>query len=467
MNKYITISALTLSLIATTPLNQEASASMKSFFKNQGIVYNYSPGQAYESQSYGHYVGGSLYARMPVEEYQLANVRGPRLKAGCHNADLFMGSMQFLKKDEFVNALRNISNNAAGYAFNLALQTFVPQIYNIIQKLNDIAREINNMVINSCEVGQGLVQNAWGKSDTASATICQDIGVSEGWLADRASAKHECGARREEMLGKAKKHPDFQDQLGAEFNLVWKALKKRGITSNKSLAESFMTISGTVLGKKEGSGKDMSLKLTAKPAKGIDIKYINAIMQGGGDNKSKAYKCKSTSLTGDDECLEVEEVPIKDNEPLVPHVRKLLQSMTDKLVANKALSEDEKAITEMTRIPVLKILTIELAVGQGAGSALNIEEYAEGIAYDIILNYFSQIFQLVHDSVSKIEQVQTNSEIITKFKKELEEARKLIATEKYTVYKKIDTVLGAIQKTALQERQMQSNFSDYVGLKNE
>ena len=98
---------------------------------------------------------------------------------------------------------------------------------------------------------------------------------------------------------------------------------------------------------------------------------------------------------------------------------------------------------------------------------MNIEEYAEGIAYDIILNYFSQIFQLVHDSVSKIEQVQTNSEIITKFKKELEEARKLVATEKYTVYKKIDTVLGAIQKTALQERQMQSNFSDYVGLKNE
>ena len=32
MNKYITISALTLSLIVTTPLNQEASASMKSFF---------------------------------------------------------------------------------------------------------------------------------------------------------------------------------------------------------------------------------------------------------------------------------------------------------------------------------------------------------------------------------------------------------------------------------------------------
>ena len=123
-------------VMATVLVATEVRAgNMKEFFSKHGISYNYSKGRAFSSQSHGYYVGGSLYARMPIEEYQLFDVRGPRLKAGCGGIDMFMGSIAFIKKDELVKALRSIASNAAGYAFNLALQTFVPQIYNTINKL--------------------------------------------------------------------------------------------------------------------------------------------------------------------------------------------------------------------------------------------------------------------------------------------------------------------------------------------
>ena len=85
-----------------------------------------------------------LVARAESRNMQPLNIQAPYIRSDCDGIDAFLGSIQFIEMKQLVEMLKSIGKGATGYAFNLAMQTMVPQIYNTIQKLNDIAREINN-----------------------------------------------------------------------------------------------------------------------------------------------------------------------------------------------------------------------------------------------------------------------------------------------------------------------------------
>ncbi|NJM44658.1 MAG: hypothetical protein HC858_13105 [Brachymonas sp.] len=114
-------------------------------------------GNAFRGQTQNVISGGSLYLRMPQQSYNLANLTLPNLKAGCGGIDLFAGSFSFINKEQFVAMIRNIGNNALGYAFNLAIEAIDPMIAKVLADLRKAAQAANDLNINSCEAGQALV----------------------------------------------------------------------------------------------------------------------------------------------------------------------------------------------------------------------------------------------------------------------------------------------------------------------
>ena len=80
--------------------------------------------------------------------------------------------------------------NAAGFAFELALETISPVIAETMAKLRALAQWVNSQNLNSCETAQALVGAVWSKNDRASASICAAIGTSQGIFSDYAAAKH-------------------------------------------------------------------------------------------------------------------------------------------------------------------------------------------------------------------------------------------------------------------------------------
>lgn len=115
---------------------------------------------------------GSANVRTPIKNYTLINWDPPRISAGCGGIDLHLGAFSMINGEAFKQMLRSIMANAAGYFFQLAIQTICGSC---AATLNSLADKINNMNVNSlnsCRTAKSIVGGIFdadqnGKIDTA------------------------------------------------------------------------------------------------------------------------------------------------------------------------------------------------------------------------------------------------------------------------------------------------------------
>ena len=329
------------------------SDDMEMLFESLGGGSNITSDGIHKTQSGGYYTGGSIYARVPTKSHNFANFQPPSVSAGCGGIDIFMGSFSYINAEQFVKALRNVASNSIGYSFNLAMQTFVPQVYNTMQKLNDISREINNLNMNSCETATQVIGGMWPKSDMASKQLCQSMGTSNGKFGDWARARQDCGVggKRDEV--NSAKSEKFKHQLGDEFNIAWEAMKGQKIFGNlekegRELAEFFMSISGTIISKKNND----TIQVVHKESLAKEIELIDTLLLG----KSKSGKNADVySCTDQDKCLAIKLNVLKFNsaKALVPRIENMLRDIATKMRSQEgSLTNQEKSLIENTQIPI-------------------------------------------------------------------------------------------------------------------
>jgi conjugative transfer pilus assembly protein TraH len=437
------------------------SDDMENLFESLGGGSNITSSGAYKSQSGGYYTGGSIYARIPTKSYNFANFQPPSINAGCGGIDIFMGSFSYINAEQFIKALRNVASNSVGYSFNLAMQTFVPQVYNTMQKLNDISREINNMNMNSCETVTQIMGGMWPKSDIASKQLCQAMGTSNGKFGDWARARQDCGVGGKRNEVNSAKSEKFKHQLGDEFNIAWEAMKGQRILGNlekegSELAEFFMSISGTIIGKKN----DSIIQIIHKESLAKEIELIDTLLLG----KSKSGKNADVySCIDRDKCLEIKPNALKFDvtKALVPKIENTLRNIATKMRSQEGfLTNQEKSLIENTQIPILKIIAVQNAFMVG-NSIINIHEYAEPIAYDYVLGYLEKILDFMSINIGQLEKVQMNGTNIESFKKQLSDTRKMISERRFGAYQRMLTAISVIEKTNMIEKKMQHMFSNY------
>ena len=115
---------------------------------------------AHMGQRRGVFDGGSLQARNRIVSESLMHVTPPSFEAGCGGIDLYAGSFSFINADQFQALMRAIAANATGYAFQMALAAMSPQAAEIISKLQDTVQKLNSAFADSCQLAQGLVNDA-------------------------------------------------------------------------------------------------------------------------------------------------------------------------------------------------------------------------------------------------------------------------------------------------------------------
>ncbi len=130
---------------------------MNQFFNKLGFASNTTQPGVWQGQAAGYAYGGSLYARTRVKNIQLISMTLPDINAGCGGIDAYLGSFSFINGDQLQRFVKQIMSNAAGYFFDLALQTTVPEIKTAKDFLQKMASDINSMNLSSCQVAQGLV----------------------------------------------------------------------------------------------------------------------------------------------------------------------------------------------------------------------------------------------------------------------------------------------------------------------
>lgn len=362
--------------MSALPAQADVNGDLNGFFGSLGYSGNVSQAQAWQGQAAGYYSGGSVYLRNPVKNVQLISMQLPSLNAGCGGIDAYLGSFSMISGEEIQRFVKQIMSNSLGYAFDLALQTMVPELKQAKDFLQKLASDVNSMNMSSCQAAQGIIGGLWPVTQVSQQKICQDIAGETNMFSDWASSRQGCtvGGQSNKVTDKA--GDDQKDQVLKNKNLIWDTLSKNGLLGNdRALKELVMSTVGSIIFNNNG---DVTILTPLVDNRDL----IKVLMRGG---TAKVYGCDEATL-----CLGpvVKDLTISESNALVTLVKNLMLSMQNKLVDDTALSNQEKGFVNTTSVPVLKYLTNAQSMGMSATYLLQVADF---IAQDLMIQYLQEL----------------------------------------------------------------------------
>lgn len=230
------------------------SAGMNEVLNEQfGMMSNVTQPGVFESQRRGVIAGGSMVLRNPTVNTQLVSFVPPSWKGSCGGIDLFAGSFSFINGEQFVQLLRAIAANAAGYAFQLALSNVCEQCMTHIASLQKGMQALNEHTANSCQIAQGIVNTATDGLDLKHKTNVRLETAMGGIFPDFTAGITQTGGKDAEQELKDKDKQKYEEIVTG--NVVWREIKRNEISRwytsiggiDNDFLEEVMSFTGTVI----------------------------------------------------------------------------------------------------------------------------------------------------------------------------------------------------------------------------
>ena len=438
-------------VLSDAPARADVLSEMESFWR--GAVANVTGPAAFDGQASGHWTLGNLYMRAPVRSEQIATVNLPSFRAGCGGIDAFAGAFSFIDSDQLIAFGRAVAQNAAGFAFELALETISPVIAETMSKLRALAQWVNAQNLNSCETAQALVGAAWAKNDRASAAICAAIGTSQGIFSDYAAAKHGCGADGKRNSTLASASGEIADHVPVNVNYAWKAVRASSFLSGDAeLAEFAMSVSGTVIVTAPTSDSDTAgPRVRILEPLALDRRVTEVLMEGGGD--LPVYECD----TGPD-CLNptLGRIAIPSGHGFRSRVAELLRDLVDAVRTDTAPAGDALGLVNLTTLPVYRVANVAAAY-RGAVVDQEMDALAEAVALDLLQVWISDLHRTVEERAGTLDIA--DGDQLQRWREGLRANRIALARHRNEGLARFNTALGVIEKLRLIETELAGALS--------
>ncbi len=381
---------LLLSLPGAVFANDGVQNDLDNFFNQSGFVSNVTTPTAYQGQEAGYYSAGSLYLQSPSRYVQPIGITLPSLNTGCGGIDLFNGGMSFINSKELTAFAQNVMSNAAGYALHLALATYAPEIDSALKYIQDVAQQINQFGMSSCQAAQALVGGIWDMTGQNMTQACQDMGQNQNAFGNWVSAKEGCttGNQSSSIFQNGQSQGQGKDQLLPNTNIAWNALGNYGITSeNEELAEFLMTVSGTIVTDSKGNPHFY-------PPQFNNGNIIDALINGG---TADIYTCSESSS-----CLNITSTTmnIGTQNGLVSLARNNVSTIARDLASDTPLNSSLQSFLQNVNFPILTILESTAMTGQNSASIT--EALSEYLAYYILDEYLQWALNTVDSASSSL-----------------------------------------------------------------
>jgi conjugative transfer pilus assembly protein TraH len=304
-----------------------------------GDLKNATSPTLYMGQRRGAIVGGSFYARSRIMRPNLINFTPPGFRAGCGGIDLFGGSFSFISMDQFIQLLRSIGQNAAGYAFQIALNAICGDCLEILSDLQKKIQEFNEFFGNSCQMAKYLVDNTAGPYIQAMGETVHDILTFKGIADDAFDARVKGDPI--ERLSSANTPEEKKYVLG---NMIWRALKSSNVdmwfgSGDNQLLESIMSLTGSVIVQQADCSNKDSEGCNYKIVHLGKILKVQDLLTGG---PVDVWKCDSYDT---DECLHPSKIEI-NLEGLDKKVQRLMDEVISGFEGTGSFSSDTKGFME-------------------------------------------------------------------------------------------------------------------------
>ena len=460
----------------------EAKSSLLS---KLGISSNYNTPEVWQDQLGNYATGGSLYARTPMTDLQLVSFNMPSIDAGCGGININFGGFGYISGKQIQTLIKQIGANALSYTVMLTIKSISPQIADLLENLEAMARFMNSQNINSCQLGASIAAGLFPKNEHSHRLACQarKMGGNNGGIGDAMSnyftARENCNDGQKAMDTNNEDKDGNKPLLPAEYNLVWYALKKEEANVGKPMSkqdkEFLMSLSGTIISVKKGE----SIGFIHKPSLiSGDDKIIEKIVFGSGDSVIKPgqsssfnlYECdnannclhpkKSTSGTRD---FTIEDTMLYKVTKIILSLEKKVKQDADG--ADVSLDADEKHLISKSSLPILKLVTQYVAL-KGHGARYSVEDYAESLAFDYTIGYLDDLIDFVNEAVGNLEHAQMEGDVIRDFKNDIMAVRRKLFNERSTALSRLQTILSIKAETKQKENQVNLLFADYRDMRS-
>lgn len=380
-----------LPVLIYADLNNE----LNKFFNQFGVSSHVDSAEIYNGQKAGYMTGGGFVTRNKVVNTQIASVNLPRFDAGCGGIDIFAGGFSFINHEQLIQTMKNIAGNAVGYSFLLGLETTSPQVSNMIKQLQTWSNNINSLGINSCETASTLVGAVWPKQTAAKQQICRSVAGKTGLFSDYVAGRQKCSQPEEfeQTMSKLAKDPQYADVLKEEYNIAWNAIQKHPyLAKNTQMAELFMSLTGTVIVRKEDT-----LVIEPWPALIGDESFLQALVEGG---STAIYRCSNSK---DKQCLNLvkQHITIDSSKSWLGEVKKSLINMQNQILADQEISDADKQLLAKSKLPLYKIVNVMTAHHKGP-CPINLYQVSEVVAMDLLLQTLREVIEVVRAGVMQL-----------------------------------------------------------------
>ena len=445
-------SCLLAMLASALPLAASAQVEnqMNQFWDEIGVAANVTGPQAYQGQRAGYYTFGNVYVRAPQERLQPLTVQLPGYRAGCGGIDLYAGGFSYVNSDQLVAMMKAVANNAASFAFQVALETISPVIAEKVGELQKLAQDINNFSINSCDAAQTAVAAVWPESDQASRVICQASASRRGLYPDWVAAKHGCGSEGQRTSVLAGASETERAQAPVDINIAWAALGSiPDLSSDRQYRELLMTLAGTAI-LTSGADDDAEQSYTYLAAKMLDAATLRVFLDGG---EMQLYRCDEDTL-----CLNPTTITetISADAALRPRVQTMLAEIVARVRSRQPLDASHQAFLNMTTLPVYKLINVHTAY-EGPFADQTIAAYADLVAVDILFTLIDRFAARLMEagdtatSGSKSELEKWRSDMLTQ--------RELLFAYQAEIQQRVGIVEQVIARTQIMEKQLAGRLS--------
>ncbi len=377
------------------------SENMNDFYNSLGGTSNVTSPQFIQGQKAGYLSLGGLQYRSNSRNAQLASMQLPSLRAGCGGIDFFAGGMSFINSDQLLGLIKSIGSSSSGLLLQMAIDQVSPQLGSVIKYMNNLARQINDLNINSCDAAKTLLQSPGTVMQTAKTQACKIGGMISNRFTDASDANAQCNSGGE-ATSTAKAAPDvIKDQFPVgNTNIAWKALKDSGFVNGSNsnamdLAQMMMTLSGTIVIRDASDDNGEPSVDSFFPAMN-DGNLINTLLEGGtyqGLQCDEADKCLNVSDTGNP-------ITITSAQSYLGRVSLALTKIQDAIKNDDPSRMDAGSykLLSFSSLPLYKMLNIQTAYYPDSTEINSIAEY---VALDILYGYLEKTNEIVRKAAAK------------------------------------------------------------------
>lgn len=337
-------------------------AGIEKLIKNimpDGTMSNVSRAAIIEEQSAGHLIGGSIVIKTPANpDLQLMHVTAPSCKYGglpCGAAfEIIGGGVSVIKGMDFMNHLKSLAHNAGAYGGMMAIKTLCPQCEDLMAWLDAKADWLNSIAKTDCEDMARLAGGAITKAMASSRALKQSASILAGEKKDITQYARDAKSDTEIDLV-----PELKSELGENYNLVWKALhqKTQANGDNKLLKEMLMSISGTIIGRKDPQGRRSVVHKRSLLSKDMIEEFMGNAFSIASD--MHLYKCDD-----DLRCLNptITKTKINSSDTIMSKISTLLMSITKKIQQDSgSFTKEEETLIALASLPLITKIEMDLA----------------------------------------------------------------------------------------------------------